>query len=363
MANTTLKALTAISGTTLDNADLFLTHDFSANTEYKISLTDLRTAVGNVGTGSFTVTSSGTSDALVVTSTDAGAGDAPDFVLYRNSASPAVNDIIGNIRFRGKNSAGSNKEYGAIYSGIVSPTNGSESSFMIFNTTQAGTLTERLRINEYGNIGIGSIGTASETLRITKSLTGATSVHGIRNDGAIQTDVTAQVFMYRTAPSAVASATLTTLNHYAAAQGTFGTGATVTNQVGYLVEASLIGATKNVGFQVNAIAAASVTTGKTVRVMESGQNTASGGGTAHNLYIAGTAPSYFAGSVGFGIDTPNAAAKVQIDSTTQGFLPPRMTTTQRGAISSPPAGLIIYNSTTNKLNFYNGTAWEAVTSA
>lgn len=48
-------------------------------------------------------------------------------------------------------------------------------------------------------------------------------------------------------------------------------------------------------------------------------------------------------------------------STTKGLLPPRMTTTQRDAISSPPEGLTIYNTTTHKLNVFT-TAWEAVTS-
>lgn len=69
-----------------------------------------------------------------------------------------------------------------------------------------------------------------------------------------------------------------------------------------------------------------------------------------------------AGNVGIG-GTANAAAILDAASTTKGFLPPRMTTTQRNAISTPPAGLMVYNSTTNKLNFYNGTAWEAVTSS
>jgi hypothetical protein len=30
---------------------------------------------------------------------------------------------------------------------------------------------------------------------------------------------------------------------------------------------------------------------------------------------------------------------------------------------SPEAGVLVYNTTTNKLNFYNGSAWEVVTSA
>jgi len=65
--------------------------------------------------------------------------------------------------------------------------------------------------------------------------------------------------------------------------------------------------------------------------------------------------------VGVGVVSPNAKAKLQVDSTTQGFLPPRMTTTQRDAITSVPAGLMIYNTTTNKLNVYT-TAWEIITS-
>lgn len=60
---------------------------------------------------------------------------------------------------------------------------------------------------------------------------------------------------------------------------------------------------------------------------------------------------------------PVATALVEMTSTTQGFLPPRMTGTQRDAISSPATGLVVYNTTTNKLNVYTGSAWEAVTSA
>ncbi len=66
------------------------------------------------------------------------------------------------------------------------------------------------------------------------------------------------------------------------------------------------------------------------------------------------------GAFGFATATPNASAVVDIVSTTQGFLPPRMTGTQRDAIGTPAAGLIVYNTTSNKLNFYNGSAWRAV---
>lgn len=69
--------------------------------------------------------------------------------------------------------------------------------------------------------------------------------------------------------------------------------------------------------------------------------------------------AYFAtssGSTAIGTSSPNSSAKLDITSTTQGFLPPRMTTTQRDAISSPAAGLVIYNTTTSKLQVYT-TSW------
>lgn len=68
------------------------------------------------------------------------------------------------------------------------------------------------------------------------------------------------------------------------------------------------------------------------------------------------------GEVGIGTSTPDASAKLDVDSTTQGFLSPRMTTTQRDAITSPAAGLMIYNTTANKLNVFT-TTWETITSS
>ena len=64
------------------------------------------------------------------------------------------------------------------------------------------------------------------------------------------------------------------------------------------------------------------------------------------------------GQVLVSVQSAEAGAKVQIDSTTQGFLPPRMTSTQRDAIEAT-AGLLIYNTTDNNLNYYNGTSWTS----
>jgi hypothetical protein len=57
-----------------------------------------------------------------------------------------------------------------------------------------------------------------------------------------------------------------------------------------------------------------------------------------------------------------ASAILQADSTTKGFLPPRMTTTQKNAIASPAAGLIVYDSTLGKLCVRTASAWETITS-
>lgn len=51
------------------------------------------------------------------------------------------------------------------------------------------------------------------------------------------------------------------------------------------------------------------------------------------------------------------SAVLEATSTTQGFLPPRMTTTQKNAISTPAAGLQVYDTTLNQMSYYNGTSW------
>jgi hypothetical protein len=56
----------------------------------------------------------------------------------------------------------------------------------------------------------------------------------------------------------------------------------------------------------------------------------------------------------------NASAVMQADSTTQGFLPPRMTTTQKNAIASPATGLQVYDTTLNQISYYNGTTWTNI---
>jgi len=57
-----------------------------------------------------------------------------------------------------------------------------------------------------------------------------------------------------------------------------------------------------------------------------------------------------------------ASAQMEIVSTTRGFLPPRMTTTQKNAIASPAAGLVVYDTTLGKLCVRGAASWETITS-
>jgi hypothetical protein len=57
----------------------------------------------------------------------------------------------------------------------------------------------------------------------------------------------------------------------------------------------------------------------------------------------------------------NASAQLQVDSTTAGFLPPRMTQAQRTAIASPAVGLIVYcTDATEGLWIYKSSGWTFI---
>ncbi|NBV51526.1 hypothetical protein EBR78_09975, partial [bacterium] len=85
--------------------------------------------------------------------------------------------------------------------------------------------------------------------------------------------------------------------------------------------------------------------GSTITYNSSGQLQVSGLGT---------------GALGIGTVSPNASAMLEVSSTNKGFLPPRMTTAQRNAITSPATGLLIFNTTTSQIEMYNGSGWVGV---
>ena len=107
------------------------------------------------------LTAGRTFDALgmTLTSTDAGANAAPLLDLYRDSASPAASDTLGEIEFNGEDSAGNKQLYGLIHGSILSPTSGAEQGQLHFETATGGASTEKmiigttnLVINELGAV-------------------------------------------------------------------------------------------------------------------------------------------------------------------------------------------------------------------
>jgi hypothetical protein len=67
------------------------------------------------------------------------------------------------------------------------------------------------------------------------------------------------------------------------------------------------------------------------------------------------------GNLGIGTTSPSASAILDAQSTSKGVRMPNMTTTQKNAIASPAAGLMVFDTTLAKLCVYT-TAWETITS-
>lgn len=65
-------------------------------------------------------------------------------------------------------------------------------------------------------------------------------------------------------------------------------------------------------------------------------------------------------SVGIGTAAPDSTAALEVSSTRKGFIMPRLSLGQRNSIINPARGLQVFNTTTNKLEYFNGTQWTAL---
>ncbi|MDR6404495.1 MULTISPECIES: hypothetical protein [Chryseobacterium] len=88
-------------------------------------------------------------------------------------------------------------------------------------------------------------------------------------------------------------------------------------------------------------------------------------GTEEELFIGNSLGSGYnermrintQGNVGINTSSPNSSALLELSSTTKGFLPTRMTTAQRDAITPKPEGLMIYNLDIHCMQYWNATKW------
>ena len=85
-----------------------------------------------------------------------------------------------------------------------------------------------------------------------------------------------------------------------------------------------------------------------------GGNTMRWNGTA---WVATNNLANTGSNVGVGTATPNNSAILELSSTTQGLLLPRMTSVQREAIASPAIGLMIYNLDNNCIEVRGASSW------
>lgn len=80
-----------------------------------------------------------------------------------------------------------------------------------------------------------------------------------------------------------------------------------------------------------------------------------------NLH-AGNGDLIVNGKIGVGTSTPAESSAIDVNSTTKGFLPPRMTDAQRNAIAAPAQGLLIFNTSDGTFNYYDGSVWVTLVS-
>jgi len=195
----------------------------------------------------------------------------------------------------------------------------------------------RVRIDANGNMAIGGAPSTNRTLLITKTLTGTTT--GIDNtlNSTIASDVTGVRYgVFSQGNTQAAAFTLPDNIHFTAEGAVIGAGSAITNQIGFKAGSSLTTASNNYGFR----------------------GLISAGAGRWNLYMDGDASNHLAGALSIGSTTIPASVLLQVASTTKGSIPaPVMTTTQRDAIGSPVAGLMVYNSVTLSPNYHNGTTW------
>jgi hypothetical protein len=147
-------------GSTGDNA--IIMWDESADQFVVATTTATGTSTGNIShtkanfeaaevkgsTGNFVSTTAGT--ILTVTGTDDTNAEGPDIVIKRNSASPADDDILGALVFKGENDADQAVTYGKVRARALDVSDGTEDGQLEFSTIKAGSITSLATLDSTG---------------------------------------------------------------------------------------------------------------------------------------------------------------------------------------------------------------------
>jgi hypothetical protein len=130
------------------DADTTISADTDDQIDFKAGGTDIMsltatTATINDGT---TITTNDNSDTLTLVSTDADANVGPNLNLYRNSSSPADDDVLGLVIYNGQNDNSETIIYARQVSYIKDASDGTEDGQLSFQTMVGGTIRDRLNI-------------------------------------------------------------------------------------------------------------------------------------------------------------------------------------------------------------------------
>ena len=203
-----------------------------------------------------------------------------------------------------------------------------------FLTPNAGTVVEKLRIWDTGNVLIQNGGTYTDsgfrfdvngTARLQSTLTVGGTALISTEQAIISNNAAQQLRLYNSATTAGTQSQLTF----------------TTNTNGAISSAISAISLDNSGNQTISILTPNAgTSGERLRVWNTGNVHIQNGGTYTDV----------------------ASSILTMNSTTKGFLPPRMTAAQRTAISSPAEGLIVYQTDgTVGLYIYSGGSWKSLT--
>ncbi len=115
-----------------------------------------------------TITTADNNPQMTLVSTDADANVGPVLKLYRNSSSPADDDLLGRIQFTGEDDAGNESTFARINVIATDVSNGSEDARMEFAPAVADDFTPTMSLTS-GNVGIGTSSPA-ESLHTTANI-------------------------------------------------------------------------------------------------------------------------------------------------------------------------------------------------
>jgi len=150
-ASDVLQVTSFKSFTTADMVPASTGGTFSGN----VNVTGSVTSDGLTVDGAATITVTDNSDALTLISTDADANVGPVLNLYRNSASPADNDVLGRVLFKGEDDAGNEATFARIQVTATDVSNGSEDARIDFIAAKDDTFNAALSVVG-DKIGIGT---------------------------------------------------------------------------------------------------------------------------------------------------------------------------------------------------------------